>query len=66
MDKETARFLKQASHDIRSPISALNLVIGSLTNIPENKRALATEAIGRIQAIADRLLEQSANAQDSK
>lgn len=50
---------KQVTHDIRSPISALNLVIGSSKEIAEPKRNLLLEAVKRVNDIADDLLSRS-------
>jgi signal transduction histidine kinase len=49
----------QVSHDIRSPLSALTLLAGSLSEIPEDKRILVRSAINRITDIANNLLEKS-------
>lgn len=54
---ETAQILsKQVSHDIRSPLSALNMIIGSLKNIPEDQRIIMRSASSRINDIANELL----------
>lgn len=52
----------QVSHDIRSPLSALNMVTSTLTQVPEEKRILIRSAVQRINDIANNLLEQSKNA----
>lgn len=49
---------KQVSHDVRSPLSALNLVVGSLTDLPEEKRLIMRNATQRINDIANSLLAQ--------
>ena len=49
----------QVSHDIRSPLSALNIVIGSLKDISEEKRSLIRNATQRITDIANQLLKTS-------
>lgn len=49
---------KQVAHDIRSPLSALSMVIGTLGNLPEEKRLLIRNAVQRINDIANNLLLQ--------
>ncbi len=46
---------RQVAHDIRSPLAALQAVQGSLPEVSASQRELLQNAIGRIQAIADRL-----------
>lgn len=48
----------QVSHDIRSPVSALNLVVGSLNEVPVEKRDLIKNATQRINDIASDLLHK--------
>jgi signal transduction histidine kinase len=50
---------QQVSHDIRSPLSALNMVLGSLDGLPEEKRLIVRKATQRINDIANSLLTQS-------
>ncbi len=57
--KEIKLITAQVSHDIRSPLSALTMLTGSLNEIPEAKRILVRSAINRITDIANNLLEQS-------
>lgn len=49
---------KQVAHDIRSPLSALTMVTGSLRDIPEEKRVLIRHATQRINDIANDLLQK--------
>lgn len=51
----------QVSHDIRSPLSALNLVVSTLANLPEEKRILIRSSVNRINDIANDLLCKSKN-----
>jgi signal transduction histidine kinase len=51
--------MRQVSHDIRSPLAALNMVMNHLKNIPEDKRVLIRTSVARINDIANSLLEQS-------
>ena|GEM_PF-3698402 len=52
---------RQVSHDIRSPISAMNLVVGSLKELPPAKTQLLSDSIRRINEIANDLLNRSKN-----
>lgn len=54
--EQTAR---QVSHDIRSPLAALNTVVGSLEQVPEDKRLMIRNAVNRINDIANTLLENA-------
>lgn len=49
---------KQVAHDIRSPLSALNLVVATLNHIPEDRRLLIRNAVQRINDIANDLLRK--------
>ncbi|GIL21236.1 MAG: hypothetical protein BroJett041_23500 [Candidatus Jettenia caeni] len=50
---------RRVAHDIRSPLSALNIVLTQLHNIHEDQRFLISHAIERINDIANDLLRQS-------
>jgi signal transduction histidine kinase len=50
---------RKVAHDIRSPLSALNMVIATLGILPDEKRNLIKNALGRINQISDDLLRQS-------
>jgi signal transduction histidine kinase len=52
---------KQVSHDIRSPLAALNLVIKQITHLPEQDRLLVRNSVNRITDIANSLLNKSKN-----
>ncbi len=54
--EQTAR---QVSHDIRSPLSALTLVVNTLDQVPEEKRLLLRNAANRINDIANTLLSKA-------
>ncbi len=54
----TAELARQVSHDIRSPLSALNLALTGLENISEDKRVLIRNSVNRIQDIANTLVSQ--------
>ncbi len=47
----------QVAHDIRSPLSALNLVMGTIKDLPEEKRLIMRSAVQRINDIANALLK---------
>ncbi len=46
----------QVSHDIRSPLAALNTVLRNLSLLPEDQRTLIQNAVSRINDIANNLL----------
>jgi signal transduction histidine kinase len=50
---------RQVVHDIRSPLSALNFVVASVQNLPEDRRLLIRGVAQRINDIANKLLSQS-------
>lgn len=52
------RLATQVSHDIRSPLSALNFALASLNEIPDEKRLIIKNAAERINEIARDLLEK--------
>lgn len=56
--KQFEEIAKQVSHDIRSPLSALNMVAGSIREIPEENRVLIRSATQRINDIANDLLHK--------
>lgn len=63
-DKKRSEILKlalvntaaQVSHDIRSPLAALNTVLRNLSTLPEDQRILIRNAVRRINDIANNLL----------
>jgi signal transduction histidine kinase len=50
---------KQVAHDIRSPLSALDMILDTLPQLPEQKRLIVRGALGRIRDIANNILERS-------
>lgn len=52
----------QISHDIRSPLAALDSVTGSVAHLPEDQRLMIRSAVGRIRDIANQLLGTAAPA----
>lgn len=48
----------QVSHDIRSPVSALNIIYGTLNEISEEKKSIIRDATERINNIANDLLNK--------
>lgn len=53
------RISAQVSHDIRSPLSALNLLVSRLEGLPEDQRTIIRTATRRINDIANHLLQRS-------
>ena len=46
---------RRGAHDIRSPLSALNMVAGNADSLPENDRIIVRSAVARINDIANNL-----------
>jgi signal transduction histidine kinase len=59
LSAKRSELARQVSHDIRSPLSALNMVVASLKDLPEDKRLIIRSAAQRINDIANGLLQQS-------
>jgi signal transduction histidine kinase len=57
---------KQVAHDIRSPLSALNMVMATLRDLPEEKRLLMKNSVQRINDIANDLLSKSKISQQER
>lgn len=53
-----ASIAQQVSHDIRSPLSALNMVVKGLDGIPETERSIIQTASTSINGIANDLLQR--------
>ena len=56
---KVAEIAQQVSHDIRSPLSALNMMLMDLKELPEQKRVIVRSALQRINDISNSLLEKS-------
>lgn len=56
--KALAKIASQVAHDVRSPLTALNLIINSLKDVDEEKRVVLREATNRINDIANNLLSK--------
>ncbi|HAH31179.1 MAG TPA: hypothetical protein DCL44_02575 [Elusimicrobia bacterium] len=54
----------QVAHDIRSPLAALDTVLGKTDQLPEKQRVMVRHAVNRIRDIANNLLEK--NRQQAK
>jgi signal transduction histidine kinase len=52
----------QVSHDIRSPLAALDIAVKSIPEIPEQNRVFIRSACGRIRDIANNLIQQNPKA----
>ncbi|OGR80907.1 MAG: hypothetical protein A2X32_00630 [Elusimicrobia bacterium GWC2_64_44] len=57
VSKATSDMAAQVAHDIRSPLAALGAAAKGL-NLPEDQRTLIDGAMGRMQGIADDLLQR--------
>jgi signal transduction histidine kinase len=51
-------FSKQVAHDIKSPLSALNMILGQIGQLPEAQRLIIRNSVNRINDIANQLLEK--------
>ena len=54
-----AALAEQVAHDILSPLAALEVAAGDVSQLPEKKRLLIRSAVGRIRDIANSLLEKN-------
>lgn len=54
----------QVSHDIRSPLAALEMVVSHLSQLPEEYRILIRSSVGRIRDISHQLAETKRNFED--
>lgn len=57
--KAISELALQVSHDIRSPLAALEMISGSLNELPEDKRLIIRNSINRIRDIANSLLDKN-------
>ena len=61
-----ASLAAQVSHDIRSPLSALNIVLSATPEIPEDKREIIASVSARINSIANLLLQKGKKVQSER
>ena len=59
---ERNAIIRQVSHDIRSPLSALSMVVGTLNELPESRRLLIRNATQRINDITNDLSKREKSA----
>lgn len=59
--EQKALIASQVSHDIRSPLAALNMIMDAIQDLPEDKRIIARSATQRINDIANTLLQKGKN-----
>jgi signal transduction histidine kinase len=57
--KDLEQISRQVSHDIRSPLAALNMAMQDLDQLPEGTRLILRASIQRIQDIANNLLNKT-------
>jgi signal transduction histidine kinase len=60
-ENELINLSKQIAHDIRSPLSALNMLSKALPELSEDKRTLIRSSVNRINDIANGLLVRGRN-----
>ncbi len=56
----------QVAHDVRSPLSALEMMLGRIAQLPEQDRLIIRGAVNRIKDIAQNLLDQNRQANAKK
>lgn len=61
--RELAGQAAQVAHDIRSPLAALDAILGTVTGLPEDSRIVVRNAANRIHDIANGLLQKNREAQ---
>lgn len=59
ISQEIANLATQVSHDIRSPLAALEMIASQIGDIPEDKRLIIRNSINRIRDIANSLTLKS-------
>ncbi|MDC1175652.1 HAMP domain-containing sensor histidine kinase, partial [Bacteriovoracaceae bacterium] len=64
-ERYKGKLLKELAHDIRSPLTSLEMMMKRVDEIPASKKKLIFQAIERIQDIANGLL-YSSNENDNK
>src|SRR3990167_2101762 len=52
----------QVAHDVRSPLTALDVVVKDISDVPEEKRIMIRNAVNRIRDIANNLLQHHRQA----
>lgn len=57
--KSLSNLAQQVAHDIRSPLAALDTVVGKTDQLPEQQRIMVRHAVNRIRDIANNLLEKN-------
>lgn len=62
--KSTLELARQVAHDIRSPLSALNMITNSISGLSEEHKSILQEVSRRVSDIADDLLKQTKNQND--
>jgi len=59
-NEKAAEIARQVAHDIRSPLAALDMMLGSsLAELPEGKRVVVRGAVERIRDIANNLVQRA-------
>ncbi len=61
-DASIGKVASQVAHDIRSPLSALEMILTLLPEVAEEKRTILRMAIGRIRDIAHDLIQKSVSS----
>lgn len=62
--QKLADLAAQVAHDIRSPLTAMNIILKDLPQLPEEKRIILRNATNRINDIANNLLTRYRNKEN--
>lgn len=54
-----AKIARQVTHDIRSPLAALDTLLSLIQDLPEEQRVLLRTAVGRIRDLSNNLLNKT-------
>lgn len=58
-EAEIGKLASQVAHDIRSPLAGLEMMVCSLSQVPDESRIMISKAVGRIRDIANNLLNRN-------
>lgn len=65
-ERAFAEMARQVGHDIRSPLAALDTILGDVSALPENARVMVRSAVTRIHDITNTLLDRQRAKQSAQ